>query len=184
MSLKSEKKHIYLIGFSGSGKSTLGPNLANKLRYGHIDLDDMIESSTMQNIAQIFAEQGESHFRKLESDLITMVSKRKKPHVIALGGGAFEKAANRRILLSTGIVIYLSCSIKELTRRMLNHEDRPMLKEKEDRTEQSLENRIGELLNKRKPNYAKADITVSTTNRTESAVLKEVLTQLKKYADR
>jgi shikimate kinase len=184
MNTIADQKHIYLIGFSGSGKSTLGPKLAKQLRYGFIDLDDMIESSTMQNISQIFAEQGERHFRKLESDLITMVAKRKKPHVVALGGGAFEKAANRRTLLATGIVIYLSCSIKELTRRVLNHEDRPMLKEKEDRTEQSLEKRISELLAKRKPNYMMAHITVSTTNRTESAVLKEVLLHLKKHADR
>lgn len=184
MNLDSNKRHIYLIGFSGSGKSSLGPKLAKKLNFGYIDLDDMIESSTMQSISQIFVSRGEGYFRKLESDLIAAVSRRARPHVVALGGGAFEKATNRRILLATGTVIYLSCSIKELTRRMLHHEDRPMLKEKKERTERSLQTRITDLLTKRKANYMKADITVSTTNRTKSAVLKEVLRQFKKYADR
>jgi len=181
---KTDKKHIYLIGFSGSGKSTLGPKLATKLGYGFIDLDDMIESSTMRSISQIFAEKGERHFRKLESDLIATFSRQTRPYVVALGGGAFERAANRKILLSTGTVVYLSCSIKELTRRMIKHDDRPMLKEKKDRTPRTLQKKISDLLTKRKTNYMMAHIRIATTNRTEAAVLKEVLRQIKKYANR
>ena len=50
----------------GSGKSTVGKKLAEKLGWKFIDLDSEIEMQTGKSINEIFDEEGEDTFRKLE----------------------------------------------------------------------------------------------------------------------
>ena len=62
--------NIVLIGFMGSGKSTIGAALAQRMGRFVIDTDLLIESSTGQSVAEIFAHRGEQGFRALESKAI------------------------------------------------------------------------------------------------------------------
>jgi shikimate kinase len=93
-------RRIVLTGFMGSGKSTLGRLIAKRLDWTFLDLDHYIESRTGISVPDIFALQGEPHFRRLESTaLVSALGKNNT--VIALGGGAPEILTNRLLLEQT-----------------------------------------------------------------------------------
>ncbi len=188
------KKHIFLIGFSGSGKSTLGPLLARQLKARFYDTDTMIEKRYGKSIAQIFDDDGEDVFRRLESQTITelLVGGRRPrlPHysksrmVIALGGGALQRRKNRDVVKRNGMVVYLSCSDGKIYQRIKDKSDRPLLRMnavKEKTTQQAVIRRIKELLEQRKPIYAKADIRVSTTSKSVAETLKQLQRKILSY---
>jgi len=176
-------RHIFLIGLSGSGKSTIGKILAGKLRRPFVDIDKTIEKQTHMTINDIFVEKRESAFRKMESRAIMKTArKRKRPKVVALGGGAFEKRSNRKSVESSGISVWLRCSIEELYKRLKNKTDRPLLNNKmKTLTSGPAEpmRRLKHLLKKRQKNYRKADIYVSTSKRTPRAVSSEIIQKMK-----
>jgi len=122
---------VVLTGFMGSGKSTLGPLLADRLGWRFLDLDTEIERRDGRSVARIFAESGESHFRKLESAaLATLLGRRRV--VLALGGGAPEELGNRLLLEQTPrtAVVYLAAPFEALVARCLEQPgaaERPVL---------------------------------------------------------
>ena len=61
---------IVLVGFMGAGKSTVGALLAKQLQWRFRDADSVLEERTRTSIAEIFARQGETAFRKLEAEVI------------------------------------------------------------------------------------------------------------------
>lgn len=162
----SHLKSIYLVGFSGSGKSTIGPMLARKLRCKYFDTDEIIEKLSGKSIAQIFDSRGEERFRKYETEVIKgLIQKQVQEKVVALGGGAFELMRNRKIIADDGFIIYLSCPIRILQRRLLKTTDRPLLAGKE-LTGALMYQKIRRIVLKRKPNYQKADLRLSTGSET------------------
>lgn len=93
-------RRLVLTGFMGAGKSTVGRLLADRLGWEFVDLDAAIEASTGLTVPEIFATQGEAHFRKVESQALAAALGRKKI-VLALGGGAPESLTNRLLLEQT-----------------------------------------------------------------------------------
>jgi len=91
---------IVILGGSGAGKSTLGRLLAQRLGLPFHDLDDAIEADQRLLVDAIFAERGEPAFRALESALLPALLA--TPAVVALGGGAWEAAANRQAVVEAG----------------------------------------------------------------------------------
>lgn len=90
-------RRIVLTGFMGAGKSTVGRMLAGQLGWEFLDLDEGIERRAGNTVASIFAEHGETHFRRLES--ITLASSLGRSRlVLALGGGTPEVLTNRLLL--------------------------------------------------------------------------------------
>ena len=63
------KKNIVLIGMMAAGKTTIGFKLAKKLEYQFVDIDTKIEESENQKIIEIFENQGEEYFRKIEEKI-------------------------------------------------------------------------------------------------------------------
>jgi shikimate kinase len=155
---------IYLVGFMGSGKSTLGPILAEKLGLTFIDLDQRIESSERKSIPEIFAGQGENHFRKLER--ATLIAALKEDNfVLACGGGTPCFSDNMDLMKKTGLVLYLKFSPKKLSERLKNSGDaRPLLLPGPG---VSLENHISEMLEKREPFYKMANYTLKNPDAEE-----------------
>lgn len=92
-------RRIVLTGFMGSGKSTVGPQLARTLGWRFVDADDAIVQQTGVAISEIFRTQGEAAFRNLELETIAQLAREEKL-VLALGGGAIETEATRRLLLN------------------------------------------------------------------------------------
>jgi len=122
---------IVLTGFMGSGKTTSGRLLADRLGWRFLDLDEEIERREGRSVPQIFAESGETHFRRLESAaLATLLGRRRL--VLALGGGATEELGNRLLLEQTPhtAVVYLSAPFEVLVNRCRTQKDaveRPVL---------------------------------------------------------
>jgi len=173
------KRHISLIGFSGSGKTSVGPLLAKKLALRFVDIDRLIEKTYGATILRIFAREGERGFRRLESRMIEqMFTGAKRAAVFALGGGAFVTKENRSLIQYCSTVIWLSCSAREIDRRLSCKNNRPMLSERslsgQSKREARLA-RISVLLTKRLPTYRLADIRVTTTDRTTHQIVTEIL---------
>ncbi|MFQ5453427.1 MAG: shikimate kinase [Candidatus Zixiibacteriota bacterium] len=177
-------KSIYLIGFSGSGKSTVGPILARKLKAKFFDTDVIIEKKYKKTINDIFQQDGEKTFRRYEQTVILkVINDGSFKKVIALGGGAFENSKIRRLVKNDGLVIFLSCSRKDIYRRIKNKTDRPLLNIKTkvgETAAKTLINKIKLLLCRRIKNYNKADIKLSTTGKT----VNEAVTQLEKLLEK
>lgn len=107
-----------LVGYRGSGKSTVGKRLASDLWIKFADTDQWITQRTGRSIRQLFEEQGEQEFRKLESGIVHEVCGL-QDHVVALGGGAVLWIENRQAIKgSNAKVIYLRCDPATLHKRI------------------------------------------------------------------
>lgn len=187
--VKLPNSHIYLLGFSGCGKSTIGPLLAEKLNRGFVDTDAVVEKKRRRTIRWIFENEGEAAFRKMETEVIARIASSKRPSVVALGGGVVTVPRNRHVIKSSGISVFLSCSIRVLERRLRPAQDRPLLElSREGPVGSPVATRqtaITNLLARRRPLYRQADITVATTNHTPRQVADEIVDRLRrKYANR
>ncbi|MGE5618252.1 MAG: shikimate kinase [Sphingomonadaceae bacterium] len=121
--------NVVLIGFSGSGKSSVGRLLALRLGWELIDTDAEVERMAGKRIHQIFAEEGEAGFRRLESEAVlhALVGERR---VVAVGGGAVVDPANREAMRKGNLVVLLDAGVETLHRRLaaaVVAEPRPML---------------------------------------------------------
>lgn len=92
-------RRIVLTGFMGSGKSTVGPLVAARLGWRFVDADDVIEKDAGATIAELFSRHGEVQFRELEQATIARLAGA-DALVLALGGGAVERAETRDLLLT------------------------------------------------------------------------------------
>ena len=124
--------NIYLIGMMGSGKSTVGKTLSEKMHKPFIDLDSEIEKGTGKNISEIFDIDGEEQFRKMETKQLKQYSE----SIVACGGGIVLKDENREFINENGIAILLLATMEELTQRLSNSGNRPLLAN--DNTEEAL----------------------------------------------
>jgi len=101
------KKHnLYITGFMGTGKSVVGKTLAQKMGKIFIDVDTAIKDRQGKKIADIFNEWGESHFRKLETNLLKEIVQR-NDLVIATGGGTLLSEENVQLANQGGTIICL-----------------------------------------------------------------------------
>ena len=119
------RNKIYLIGSMGSGKTTIGKMLASKLHLPFIDIDRKIEQKEKMVISDIFKENGENYFRKIESDILKKYSSLNE-FVISTGGGAVLSQDNKKIL-NNGYKIYLKISIDAQYNRVKHRKHRPLL---------------------------------------------------------
>jgi shikimate kinase len=109
---------IVLAGYRGSGKTTVGRLLAHALKRPFVDCDELIVLRAGKSIREIFDQQGEAAFRRLESQVVGELAAL-DDQVIALGGGALGSDQNRKAIADAGHrVIYLRCQPPELLRRI------------------------------------------------------------------
>ena len=118
--------NILLIGFMGSGKTTIANRLANNLGFEFIDTDELIEKNASKSINEIFTDEGESEFRKLESQVLGELEGRERM-VIATGGGIVSSDDNIKRLRKIGIVFWLDAGVDSILERVSRNNDRPLL---------------------------------------------------------
>jgi len=175
----SRSRTIYLSGFSGCGKSTIGPLLAARLKAPFVDTDEMIERQTGCSIQEMFAKKGERHFRRVEAEVIKLLDRRRgQRRVIALGGGALINKRTRQLVATGGMTVFLSCSVRELYRRLKDKKGRPLLNVGARHGivgRDAKLRRIQRLLHERLPVYRLADVCISTTDRSPRRTVEELL---------
>ena len=150
-------KNIAIVGFMGSGKTVVARALAKELGMRYVGVDSLVEKKENKKISDIFSENTEEYFRKIESQVIEEVSK-EEGVVIDAGGGAVIKEENIKNFKATGVIICLSASIDVILARTGKHSHRPLLKVDNPKK------RIEELLSSRAKYYAKADYTIDTSD--------------------
>lgn len=111
--LSRRMQNLVLIGMPGCGKSTVGELLRQRLGRELVDCDAEIVRRAGKPIADIFATEGEAHFRDLESAVIAEVAK-DSGRIIVTGGGAVLREENRLNLRQNGIVFWLDRAIESL----------------------------------------------------------------------
>ena len=163
---------LFLVGMMGTGKSTVGRLLAARLERPFVDLDERIEARAASTIAEIFAAEGEAGFRKREAAELADVAGA-GPQVVAVGGGAPSFGDNLDRLLNAGLVVALTATVEELQARLGSGAGRPLLSESRDRSAT-----LKALLEKRAPFYARAHLTVDTSNVPPSQVVAQILDAL------
>jgi len=161
---------IYFVGMMGSGKSTVGKFFAEKTNLPFLDLDNLIQEKAEKSIKDIFNQNGEPHFRKLESEALKEING--KNMVIACGGGIVLKNSNLNQLKS-GTVIHLNASISELAHRLEMVKDRPLLKG------ENIEKELMPILIERDNLYKEvANIIIDVNDRTPEQITNNLIEQL------
>ncbi|MFK7920819.1 MAG: shikimate kinase [Bacteroidia bacterium] len=150
---------IYLIGFMTAGKTTLGRAYAEKLGWTFVDIDDQLVEREGKTIAEIFAEDGEEHFRLVERETLEATANQYREKVIfATGGGLPCFYDNVERLNQLGQTVYLSLPPEELLRRIRkDRADRPLVR---DKTPAELAGFVNDLLAKRQQYYRQAQHTL------------------------
>lgn len=110
-------ERIVLIGFRGTGKTTVGRLLADELGWAFADCDDAIETAAGKSIAGIFATEGEPGFRDREADALRELCGRDRL-ILATGGGAIVRPANREMLRNSGFVAWLTARPETIWARL------------------------------------------------------------------
>ena len=167
--------NIFITGFSGSGKTAVGREVARRLGWRFVDLDEKIVEVAGMPIEAIFAQQGEPHFRELEHDSLKRACGDER-QVVSTGGGVPSDERNRRLMDESGVVVCLEARPETIRERLeagrrADHGPvvRPML-EGPDQV-----GRIVSLKSRRQPDYAMADWTVHTDDLTPQGAADEVV---------
>ena len=158
---------VVLVGFMGAGKTTVGHILAERLGQPFVDSDVYIERQLGRTIADVFAVEGEKHFREIEHRAINELV-RGPDAVLALGGGALGDPRTRAVLRNT-TVVYLRVSYDEALSRVRQDRFRPMLQRAD----------LDQVYAGRLAAYGEvAAVQVDTNGRRPDAVVQDVLREL------
>jgi shikimate kinase len=161
-------RRIILTGFMGSGKSTVGPLVANRLGWKFIDVDDVIEAEAGTSIAELFSRHGEAAFRDREQATIAMLAS-SDALVLALGGGAIERAQTRDLLLRAPgtLLVHLEVALATTLARCAGTEQaRPVFADQAN---------LAHRYNRRLPLYRTAHLNIAVDALTPDEVSNAIL---------
>ncbi len=171
------RQNIYLVGPMGSGKTTIGRLAASELGLEFHDCDEDLEKSTGASVNLIFDVEGEKGFRERESQLLKTISG-KKGLLVATGGGIVIRAKNRKLLQSTGLVVWLKTTIYQQIERLSHDKSRPLLQTA------NREATLKKLAIERDPLYREvADLTFSSPNRNSRFSASSLCKQIQDHWD-
>lgn len=163
----------------GAGKTTVGELLAARLGWRFVDTDRVVEERAGMTVGEVFERRGEAAFREMEEEAIRVTAG--GGHlVLALGGGALERAETREFLagLPGCRVIFLEAPLETLVARCAEQSEGPVRPVLRDRR------RLEERWQARLPWYRQAHVTIDTGERTPQAVAECVLAALAHDEDR
>ena len=169
------KSNIFITGFSGSGKTTVGREVARRLGWRFVDLDEQIVEAAGKPIEAIFEHGGEPHFRQLEYECLAAACEAER-QVVSTGGGIVMDERNLRLMEGGGAVICLEARPETIYERLQGQGKqrrgpvvRPMLTASDPLA------RIRSLKTERQFNYTLARWTVHTDSLTPAQAAEEVI---------
>lgn len=153
-------RQIFLTGFMATGKSKIGRILAQRLGRIFVDTDALIVETAGKSIPRIFAEDGETAFRRIERSCVVRAAGMREA-VIALGGGAVTHEENRDTIRASGVCLCLRASAETIFTRLRRTEgERPLMAGLNDEDRMA---KIRSMLAARAPFYDRADVFVEST---------------------
>lgn len=165
-------KPVVLVGLMGAGKSAVGKRLAARLGLPFIDADTEIERAAGRTIEEIFAIEGEAAFRRGERKVMARLLVETPVHILATGGGAFMDPETRALIKERGVSVWLKADLDILVARTSRRNHRPLLRQGDP------SEILRELIRRRYPTYAEADLTVESDERPPEATVDDVLRAL------
>jgi len=162
---------VVLVGLMGAGKTKIGRRLAIRLGLPFFDSDQEIEAAAGETIEEIFANRGEQAFRDGERRVIARLLAG-PVHVLATGGGAFMDPVTRAVIARRGVSLWLRADLDVLVQRVARRADRPLLKAGDPREI------LSELIERRHPIYAKAEVTVDSGDGSPEATVNRAIAVL------
>jgi len=167
--LYRQRTNLVLVGLPLSGKTLYANLLKERYQKSVIDTDALIEQQEQKSISDIFASQGESYFRQLESELIDKLYQN-NGQIISTGGGMIMNADLMKKLKQNSIIIYLDKDYHKIMD--LDIKNRPLIQSPED---------VERLALIRAPYYQKyADIWVKISGQ-KSEIIREIEEKLNDY---
>ena len=166
----------------GCGKSSVGRELSALLSCSYIDLDAFIEEDAGRSIPEIFANDGEPAFRRMEAEglkkVIYMGLEEERRFILSLGGGTVMTPECEQIVHEQTLCIYLRASVDTLVNHLEGEsEGRPMIS-----AASSLRERISELMSLRSSTYEKAaHIIIDTDGKSIDEICKELISLISSH---
>jgi shikimate kinase len=165
--------HLVLVGLPGSGKTTVGRGVAARLGRPFLDFDEEIERRVGRSVADIFALEGEAHFRQLELGLSKELAA-SRGMVLSPGGGWAATPGALSVLRPPALVIYLRLGPEMALARVAGEARRRPLLEVQDPLAT-----LRTMLAAREPFYGLADRVVDV----ELVSLQSVITTVASLAE-
>jgi shikimate kinase len=174
----------------GCGKSSVGKRLSELLCCRFMDLDAEIVARAGRSIAEIFAVDGESEFRRIEKEVLREILDTSSSSVLALGGGAVMTEGSEELVHEKTLCVYLKASVETLIEHLSGQTSgRPLLKagasgdngKENDDANDALRKRIMDLMSKRAATYERtAHIIIETDGKSIDEVAQEIVKRLQK----
>ncbi len=166
MENRMSRSNIVLIGMPGVGKSTVGVLLAKTASMGFVDTDVVIQTDEGRRLQDIIDTNGLETFREIEERHILQLDC--ENHVVATGGSVVYSEKSMDHLKASGIVVYLSLSLRELEQRITNLPSRGVVMEPRQP--------FAALFEQRTPLYLQhADLTIDCAELSHEQVVHETL---------
>lgn len=165
------QRNLVFVGLMGAGKSAIGRLVAQMLEIPFVDSDHEIERVSRMTIPELFEAYGEPEFRALEARVIKRLLKT-GPRVLSTGGGAFMNDSTRAMVLANGLSVWLKADLDVLWARVSKRDSRPLLKTANPRKT------LSDLLDRRYPVYAQADVTVQSRDDDREIIAAETVKAL------
>lgn len=164
--------HLYITGFMAVGKTTLGKKLATALAMPFIDTDKLVVQQTKKSIEEIFEQDGEETFRKLEADALRSI-KDDEPAVVATGGGLPCYYDNMAFMNEHGFTVYLSAESSFIYSRLVKaKKPRPLVK---SLTPEELMEFIQHKLTLRQPCYMQSHLHIEVPVKSSETLVRSIV---------
>ncbi|MDF3127569.1 shikimate kinase [Kiritimatiellaeota bacterium B1221] len=163
---------VFLVGFMGSGKTQTGQLLAKRLGWSWLDLDEKIVEVAGKSIPEIFAQEGEGAFRKMERACL-QEALASEATVVSCGGGIVTQPDNLRDLLHQSRVVCLRIQPETVFRRVGNDPRRPLLQGSDSMGQ------IRKLMTEREVYYQQFPLQIDVDKCRASEVVDRIIDQLR-----
>jgi shikimate kinase len=155
---------LFLVGFMGAGKTTVGRILARLLGWDFVDLDEIIVKAEGRGIPAIFAQEGETYFRRLERGVLASLRGRTRL-VVACGGGTYANDESRLLIDRMGRAVWVQVPLHQALARCPPGDERPLLQD---------ESQAEALYRRRLPAYRAAGLHVDADGLTAEEVAERI----------
>ena len=164
----------FIIGYKNCGKTTIGRKLASRLNMHFIDLDEVIEKKLGKSVPEIYVENGDEAFRRMEWTALKEIVKQDNI-VVALGGGTPCHCDNMNLIEKYGDVIYIQLDNDTLVSRLSKAtRNRPIVLNK---TEDELRDYVKNIRGRCEHHYLRAKYYVDGRDITVERIIQVLQTE-------